>query len=207
MKVVSEAVGDFLKQYRMEQGLTMDDIAAASRRYGSGWSSATIVSLERGGSKADSIPTILILLASLNDLRRRDGMRELCLSDVFCGVRRVKITSLSSMDVNSFLEDLSGAGVRLRPADEDEATPYRALHVPTATEVRAAKRLGISPNQCAYLCYRFLGRTLDQEIVRRVGVDASPQKRGRATRNIIAEMSRWLEAEGRIYLPQTATST
>lgn len=65
---VNEIVGDWLQGYRAEHRLTLDQIAAASRKYESGWTSATLSHMEKGGSKADALPTLMILLATLNDL-------------------------------------------------------------------------------------------------------------------------------------------
>lgn len=76
---MNEIVGDWLQSFRIRQGLTLDQIATASRKYESGWTSATLSHMEKGGSKADALPTLMILLATLNDLT---GL-ELTMVDIF----------------------------------------------------------------------------------------------------------------------------
>lgn len=65
---MNEIVGDWLRGYRVEHELTLDQIADASHRYGSGWNNVNVLRMEKGGSKADALPTLMILLATLNDL-------------------------------------------------------------------------------------------------------------------------------------------
>lgn len=76
---MNEIVGDWLRDKRDEHGLTLDQIATASHRYGSGWTAGTLSYMEKGGSKADALPTLMILLATLNDLTGEDFK----LADIF----------------------------------------------------------------------------------------------------------------------------
>lgn len=76
---MNEIVGEWLQGYRVDHGLTLDQIADASHRYGATWSNANITRIENGGGKADALPTLILLLASLNDLTG-DG---LTLADIF----------------------------------------------------------------------------------------------------------------------------
>ena len=76
---MNEIVGDWLRDKRDEHGLTLDQIATASHRYGSGWTAGTLSYMEKGGSKADALPTLMILLATLNDLTGE----EFRLADIF----------------------------------------------------------------------------------------------------------------------------
>lgn len=76
---MNEIVGDWLRDKRIDHGLTLDQIATASHRYGSGWTAGTLSYMEKGGSKADALPTLMILLATLNDLTGEDFK----LADIF----------------------------------------------------------------------------------------------------------------------------
>ncbi len=76
---MNEIVGDWLRGKRVEYGLTLDQIATASHRYGSGWTAGTLSYMEKGGSKADALPTLMVLLATLNDLTGE----EFRLADIF----------------------------------------------------------------------------------------------------------------------------
>ncbi len=84
---INDIVASWLRSYRAERGLTLDQIATASHKYESGWTSATLSHMESGGSKADSLETLLILLATLNDLNRDD----LRLSDIFIDCDAVEV--------------------------------------------------------------------------------------------------------------------
>lgn len=126
---INEAVGEFLKLYRKEHGLTMADVATASERYGSGWSSATIVSLERGGSKADSLPVLILLLRSLSDLTGDD----LTLVDVFLDVPdNVDVLDLSnkpavetSITTRDIADIINGEPINLVPHPPMGSEEYR----------------------------------------------------------------------------------
>lgn len=209
---INEAVGSFLKRYRAEHGLTLDDVATASRRYGSGWTAAKIRDIEKGSGKADSLTTILLLLASLNDLRKQHDLAGLTISDIFKDLQEVSIAESASLTAAQLMRALSGKEVQLNEkldsADqsilnlatsnefqhERDLLEFFATHIPTATEERAAKKIGVSARLYAYLCFASYGHTLDEEIERVAGENASPQKRGSATRSITEETSEWLES-------------
>ncbi|NEG88599.1 helix-turn-helix domain-containing protein [Bifidobacterium aerophilum] len=209
---INEAVGSFLRRYRDEHGLTLDDVATASRKYGSGWTAAKIRDIEKGSGKADSLTTIILLLASINDLRRQRDLAGLTISDIFKDLQEVSVAESSSLTATQLMKVLSGSEVQLSEkldsrdqyilnlATSDEYQHDRdlleffATHTPTATEERAAKKIGVSARLYAYLCFASYGHTLDEEIERVVGENASPQKRGSATRSIIEETSEWLES-------------
>lgn len=76
---IGEIVGAWLSNYRAEKKLTLEQIADASQRYGSGWAASTVSRMEKGSSKGDSLTALIILLATLNDLTGDD----LTLADVF----------------------------------------------------------------------------------------------------------------------------
>ena len=65
---IGEIVGAWLSNYRAEKKLTLEQIADASQRYGSGWAASTVSRMEKGSSKGDSLTALIILLATLNDL-------------------------------------------------------------------------------------------------------------------------------------------
>lgn len=62
------------------------------------------------------------------------------------------------------------------------------LHEPTLSEVRAAKKLSVTPEAVSALCLMKYGQFLDAETVSRAGENASPQKRGRETRGVLEEL-------------------
>lgn len=232
---INEVVGQFLKQYRVEHNLTLDDVATASQRYGSGWSAATVSNIEKGGGKADSLPTIMILLSALNDLEDEDWAREqaeysltdeevqhdsLVMADLLGGVTgKITISKSFAAPVDVIIGILNGgkaalgdgltkeersqavdahlakikkiidlyASISYLPADK-KAMDFFDTHIPSAAEKRAAKKVGLNPDLVAAWCYSAYGRTLDEEANARAGEGASPQKRGRATRELVEEM-------------------
>lgn len=70
---INEILGSFIRGYREERGYTLEQIATASHRYGTGWSAATILSMQKGGSKVDALPNVLILVQTFNDLSDDDS--------------------------------------------------------------------------------------------------------------------------------------
>lgn len=217
---MNEAVGKFLKQYRAEHGLTMDDVATASQRYGSGWSSGTISQMERGGSKADSLPVLILLTQALNDLTH-EGMT---LSGLFRHIadlgESIDLTTTMSIapqeirpmlegerfnliaippfgteEYRKFMDDMMQADVSdLRPAMPPlagaEEERRRLMHVTTSAERRAAEKLGVSPDVFGAWCIHLYGQSLDDEAAMRAGGKSSPQKRGRITRVIVREVGK-----------------
>ncbi|MBT1176993.1 helix-turn-helix domain-containing protein [Bifidobacterium callimiconis] len=113
---MNEAVGDFLKRTRRAYGLTLDQIATASRRYGSDWTAANLSHLERGGSKADSLPNLLILIATLNHLTGK----HMSLRDVF--PQEVQLNPLVSTSAADIAGMLSGKPIALQTKQSDADT-------------------------------------------------------------------------------------
>ncbi len=210
---INETVGNFLYLYRRKNYLTLEQISDASQRYGSGWSGATIGSMERGGSRADSLANILILLSSLNDLAEEGyGAGGLTLSSIFKYSGGVDITDNLLVPEEDIVSILDGSEVAL-PSGYREAARERDVfysehakyeHIsgdgyeemrvsaggrgPTSAEKRVADKLGWASLKVAAICQIMYGHSLDEEASNRAGVGASPQKRGRATRSITNEI-------------------
>ena len=88
---MNEIVGDWLQGYRAEHGLTLDQIADASHRYGTNWGNVNVSRMEKGGGKVDALPTLMVLLATLNDLTDD----RLTLADIFTDYA-------SAIDINGY---------------------------------------------------------------------------------------------------------
>lgn len=215
---MNELVGLFLTDFRKKSGLTLDDIATASRKFGSGWSTGTLSAMERGGSKADSLKNLLVLVATVNDLTHA-GYR---LSVVFDSLENARVdfsdgVSVRAYDIANILdgEEVSannlGIMVDQKPLDELREETWDAArsevidsgeaqkpnidalvaaqgHTPTLSENRAAKKLDISPEYVSGWCLQLFGRYLDDEAASRAGERANAQKRGAATRAILGEI-------------------
>lgn len=211
---INEAVGAFLKRYRAERGLTLDDIATASRRYGSGWSTGTISQLEKGGSKADSLPVLIILARSISDLEG-DDVTLAELFDRICAlaqaetVRLTDTVEVTAEDLRAILRgeyyallpDLRSKGGEEGGVSEEtrilrwflgthgqNLQKQIAAHVPSSAEERAAKKLCISVDVLNGWCFYMYKKPLDAVVAESAGVDASPQKRGRVMRRVLEEV-------------------
>lgn len=178
---INDIVASWLRSYRAERGLTLDQIATASHKYESGWTSATLSHMESGGSKADSLETLLILLATLNDLNRDD----LRLSDIFIDCDAVEVGDGFEVDEEGFFNALGGRPVDI--ADPFERARLMPLYA-TLAETRLAKRNCVDAEALHEACMNLYGHSLDAEAAKRAGEGATPQKRGRVTRVLAGEI-------------------
>lgn len=178
---INDIVASWLRSYRAERGLTLDQIATASHKYESGWTSATLSHMESGGSKADSLETLLILLATLNDLNRDD----LRLSDIFIDCDAVEVGDGFEVDEDGFFNALGGRPVDI--ADPFEHARLIQLYA-TLAETRLANRSGVDSEALHEACMNLYGHSLDEEAAKRAGEGATPQKRGRVTRVLAGEI-------------------
>ena len=178
---INDIVASWLRSYRAERGLTLDQIATASHKYESGWTSATLSHMESGGSKADSLETLLILLATLNDLNRDD----LRLSDIFMDCDAVEVGDGFEVDEDGFFNALGGRPVDIAdPFEHGQLIPLYA----TLAETRLANRSGVDSEALHEACMNLYGHSLDEEAAKRAGEGATPQKRGRVTRVLADEI-------------------
>lgn len=178
---INDIVASWLRSYRAERGLTLDQIATASHKYESGWTSATLSHMESGGSKADSLETLLILLATLNDLNRDD----LRLSDIFIDCDAVEVGDGFEVDEDGFFNALGGRPVDIAdPFEHGQLIPLYA----TLAETRLANRSGVDSEALHEACMNLYGHSLDEEAAKRAGDGATPQKRGRVTRVLAYEI-------------------
>lgn len=174
-------VGKWLRGYRAEHRLTLDQIATASHKYESGWTASTLSYMESGGSKADSLETLTILLATLNDLAGDD----LTISDVFADCDAIEVGDGFEVDEEGFFNALGGRPVDI--ADPFEHARLMPLYA-TLAETRLAKRNCVDAEALHEACMNLYGHSLDAEAAKRAGEGATPQKRGRVTRVLAGEI-------------------
>lgn len=144
---MNEIVGNWLRGYRVEHGLTLDQIADASHRYGSGWNNVNVLRMEKGGSKVDALPTLMVLLATLNDLVGE----ELKLADVFtdyAGIVNIGDYETSYENVVSALEggtaSFHSTNEDLKQSLYDIVRNEDGAERPEAEGVRVRKHLFVS---------------------------------------------------------------
>jgi transcriptional regulator with XRE-family HTH domain len=215
---IQDAIGEYVHECRTEYGLTLDQIATESRRYGSNWNSSSIKKLE-GGQVAATLENMLMIARAINSLTGGDRS----LADIFpddedmdIGERTVaagelrkalsgspvlfeaspgagtatQMTEAIASSVPEMMRQVSGVIISSLPADDRSEVE---AHEPSLAEHRAARKLGVAPSAVAALCWTRYGRFLDDEAAYRAGEGASPQKRGRETRGIVEELDLLLE--------------
>lgn len=240
---INEAVGAFVKRFRAENGLTLEEIADAARGLsGVTWTAATISAIEHGGSKADSLPTMLILAAALSFAYKQkhgldDGSHEVGVLDLLQDTNELQITGTLTVRTSAIIDSLTGKNlepfISARKMDEMEERKVRSAYVsarrrvdaglitvgeaykrikavcgadeakrfsrweltPTAAERRAAKKLQVEPIRVAEASYLKFGYTLDEEVRRLAGPNASPQKRGRITRKVVEQLDEYMQTD------------
>lgn len=199
----SVAVGRFLRSYRASHSLTLDAVARAGREFGAKWRLSSVQSIE-DGTASPTLPTLLTLALALGWLTGEP----LRLSDLLGDAERLDRPGPRGRPVSRAWVDqaLSGAPIATPPATGSDRLPYWGhLEVPIDTqrerylrevyrgasqaEYRAATQLGCHPSDVQFVAMMMWGgRTIDEESARRAGEGASPQKRGRITRQLIEEM-------------------
>ena len=221
-------LGRRLKEIRHERGLTLDDIATASQHFGTNWTSATISSMERGGSNIARLDVLMILTEAVTFTDDNGDVAPMTLVDWFSiwGEEDGQYVVIAENDTISLNDELStsrnnvAAALEGQPptlfpligTKEQREELHRAVdmkgttstdtenrphipdrlrgnaHVATLSEQRAAIKFGLSPELFACVVKMRYGHYLDEEVAKRAGADASPQKRGRVTRKIFEEL-------------------
>ena len=183
----NEAIYQTLASIREENGLTLDDIAVASRRYGAKWTPGFISGMKRNKSAAQ-LGTMLVLCKTIESLTGKP----FTLPDLFPGdgtvefddgisINRDDLRAALSGDRYSFvvgdsileqtvLKMIQGSVAKYNRAlsgmlDREAEQLYGDIarqHAPTLSEERAAEKLGITAKAVASLCLLEYGRTLDQ---------------------------------------------
>lgn len=202
---INEAVGLHLREYRTRNNLTLEDIAEQSQEFGTNWSAATIRSLEKGGSRADSIPVLVLLTFTLNALERRRGRQgHIAVKDLIQlpqGQYSIDLTETEHVSQDLVILALNNP---VDPRGQFERVESQAAHfadavnksagtsLPTMAEERLARRINQKPETVHEACLNRYGHSLDDEITHRAGTGANSQKRGRATRTVYAEIEQSL---------------
>ena len=203
-------IGINAREFRLNAGLTLDQVAVAARRRGLKWSESRVADFEAGRA-APNLVTLLALCLALNDA----GCPEATLPGLVKYIAPIKINdslTLLDADVVRLLAGQPADGPELMcPAPDDAAnvlgwkrTPFerKIVHryeavIPDfariaasagATEERVSKTLGISQNLLAHLSSALWGRSFSEERDRRAGGAANVQKRGRVSRDMQAEL-------------------
>lgn len=199
---------------RLRGTATADDLAKAARRCGLNWGTGRVSDLEHG-RVSPTLPTLIALAAALRSLSGTPvALSELVEHDGYialAGELVVKGTALKRF--------IGGAPIDLRAADLywDEDDPFvrkilgmdaepasrgrrRDLYAASEqgeTEARLSKSLGVDREVVATAAEELWGRTVSAERDARAGRDASPQMRGRVTRELKSELAQRISEAAR----------
>lgn len=211
MSPLQTVIGHNAREFRLGAGLTLDQVSAAARRRGLKWSESRVADFE-AGRVAPNLTTLLAICLALNDA----GCSEASLPLLFrYGGSMIRINdslALLDQDVVRLLggERVDGPEPMELPNDDParllgwKRTPFerklfhrhdadivtyaRIAKTAGATEDRIRKSLGISPALLAHLSAALWGRSFSEERDLRAGPDANPQRRGRVSRDMQAEL-------------------
>lgn len=124
---MNEVFGAFLREYRKNHGLTMEQIANATHEYGSGWDTSAIGSFERG-KRAATLSNILIILQSLSDLTGEAlGLSSITFSDALDADEEVQLNDELTIDMEQLRGALEGEPVNVKPATRLGAQAFKDL--------------------------------------------------------------------------------
>lgn len=198
----ASAVGDFLRTFRAQHGLTLDAVATAGREFGATWGAASIRNIE-AGKLAPTIPNLMVLALALGKLTGRS----MKLSDLLgeAEVLELPVQGSARQPVPRSWVDgvLNGRPVHLEVEPARRQTSHEQLLDPqpfgtpshshdtvssSLAERRAAERLGIDAGELQEWADQLWGRSLEEEAGHRAGPKSTPQARGHVTRGLVEEI-------------------
>jgi transcriptional regulator with XRE-family HTH domain len=209
---LAAAVGSGARALRTAGGVTLSQVADAARFCGLPWSSGKVGDFE-SGRVSPSLPTYLAVASALSNVLDRP----VALPDLLTGVTgRVAVSSRITMDADHLRAVLSGAAVDLAVDDlvgesdqivsrvrdaltRRESFPAAVrkvkmgVHLAVAHDfgdgdLRIARSLNIDPELAAAAMAAAWGRTFVQQRDLIAGPDATPQKKGRVSRQLKSEL-------------------
>lgn len=204
-KELTAVIGENARRLRVESGATMETVVKFAKHAGLKWTTARVVELERG-KFTPSLPTLLVLAHALT-LATREEVTLAALVRHDGAVRVNERTILLGAALERYV---SGEGVKFRlleqPGTLDRITsgleqaaaelpanltleddPETFLSSYTLGDERAARTLGLTKQKMMERALGLWGHNLSTERDRRAGADASAQKRGQVTRQLLGE--------------------
>lgn len=208
-QTIESAVAAKVRQVRQDHSLTRDAVATTARKYGVTWSTGSVGNLE-AGKMSMTLSTMLILAQALRDLTGAP----FALADLIGDADPLQLTpsmTVPSRKVRAAMSgesvsidsagriplavggDSTGAGFQAAmdalPAGGKKLALLRQLMANSGlAEQRAAAAVGISVDELTAWSGLLWGTTLSAERDRRTGPDASAQKRGHVTRQLVDEI-------------------
>ncbi len=208
--------GNRLKNFREQQGMTQDSLAARARSVGLPWTRRTVVSLESGSRQSVAVEELILLSHAL-------GVQP---TDFFKGNEWVPLTPESQVRATALRKMLAGDTVNEWSPERMWSLPYQrkapeqidfikkwagiarhhhsgkvphpdtvlaAIRASTnQAEVKAAARLRADPLEVSFASFALWGRSLTQERDHRAGAltagKSTAAGRGWITRELLKEL-------------------
>ena len=205
-----EVIGQNLKRLRGDH--TMDELATAGRRIGAKWSSGSIGAMETGAFKPtiETLAALALALDRLNgepmkgkttisELIETDGQIELAgivtnsaaLAKFLSGSPSGAVIDWNyvNADVRNQVLDYTDRLANLNLPDMDIEEAIAALDgPPSTTEDRLAKRSNLAVEELRAWSQHLWRMTIEKKRDEEAGPGATPQKKGRVTRELLDQI-------------------
>jgi transcriptional regulator with XRE-family HTH domain len=167
-------IGRNARAIRIRKGATLDAVARAMRSYGVSSSTGRVADIELGRG-APTLTTLLVLSAALTDVTGQP----VTAAELLAGDGDIAASNTVSASLSDLRRFMCGGPARLNKAHSDEMSD---------ADYRAAKSLGLQPEQAALVMKQLWGHTLSKECAKRAP-DGNPQARGIVTRELKAQLA------------------
>lgn len=193
-------LGKNARAIRQAHGLTLEDVAKEVRgELGKSWKGNYLADIEtgRGGSTIEQVVTLAIALSEASG-------RPVSVHDLIQGPGLIEITPWVHITPERLAEILSGGDARLKPEDRQNALEgasreFAAIFgdMPgftidesqwTLADDRARKKLDLDKETFKTVSLKLWGNLLSVESEKRAGENASAQKKGIITRQLMREI-------------------
>lgn len=211
LPTIAQVIGKNVKKIRGD--FTLEDLASYGRSIGATWSSGSIRAIERGDFKA-TIETIALLALALDrltddgtktmrgaitsrDLLQAEGKIELGKTYATNTERLLEFlgggTSGTVMDMNDFGAKVQSAMDQMKSLNLPDDMLIAEIeemerHPVTPTEERLAKKIGVDVVELRNWAWHLWGTTFEKQRDNLAGKDASPQKKGSVSPQLLDEI-------------------
>jgi len=129
---VDQAIGQRLRELRLESGLRQDQVATAARQVGLGWTQATVAAIERGNRALSLgewflLPTVVGFAGGITGPWPK-------LAELLPSSGRVGLSAETTADVDVLRGELAGQ------LDHDSRHPFGDYDTPTARQLKESTR-------------------------------------------------------------------
>jgi transcriptional regulator with XRE-family HTH domain len=188
-------LGRNARTLRQNAHATLEDVATAVGSYGLAWSTGSVGSLESGRTVGVNLENLLIVAAALGDIIGRpvrlaelfDGDGDVTINDELSVPLQdvVQVLSGAAASIPAGVIEIAGARVKVGKMKVKQTLPPSALR---ETDLKVCKSLGVDPLTGAKAMVKLWRASFTTERDRLAGPGANPQKRGRVSRQLKAQL-------------------